>query len=131
LEPGEEVREIFMGQSRYSPIWLLPLLAAWGAAVSAAGVAAAGPALLTLILFGIVTKKRLIVVTDRCAYLLSKKVGSYQVKAVLQKERLGEVMADCGFTWSLRLGEGPPVYATFDSGVGVRKRAAALVNQPL
>ena len=109
LEPGEEVREIFMGQSRYSPIWLLPLLAACAATFNATGPAAAGPALLALIVFGSVARKRLIVVTNRCAYLLSKKVGSYQVKAVLQKERLGEVMVDCGFTWSLGLGEGPPV----------------------
>jgi hypothetical protein len=99
LEPGETVREIFMGCAGFPVVGL-----GW-------------------------TSKRLIVVTDRNVYQFSKGRGSHQVKAVRYKARLGEVAAHPGFAGSLKVGEAPRVYVTQDSGLGVRKQVAALINE--
>jgi hypothetical protein len=99
LDQGEEVREIFMGCTS------IPVFGGIGW-----------------------TRKRLIVVTDRSVCLFSKSHASFGVKELLYKARLGDVAVDCGAT-SLKVGESQRVYVNLDSGLGVRKRVAAMINQ--
>jgi hypothetical protein len=108
LEPGEEVREVFQGQSLLSP-WLyflvLPLLLA--------------P----------VKRRRTMVLTNRSVYQFSMRAWSgRQVKAVLQRTSLGEAVVHRGST-SLQVDGGPRLFATLDSGPGARKEMAALITE--
>ena len=100
LQQGEEVREIFMG------VLSVPVVGGWWW-----------------------SRKRLVVVTDRSVYVFSKGHASFSVKALLFEARLGEVAAHCGFGWSLKVDDCPRVYTNLDSGVGVRKRVAAMINE--
>ena len=120
-----------MGCARLSPIWVLPLILLLGLGATGSAAAAGGGFavfVVALVVFGAITRKRFVVVTDRSVYLFSKKYGAVRVKEIMFKARLGELTADCGFTWSLRIGDSPRTYATLDSGLGERKRVAALIN---
>lgn len=108
LEPGEDVREIFQGQSLLSPwlyLLLIPLLAA--------------P----------VKRRRTMVLTSRYVYQFSMRAWSgRQVKAVLQKTPCANAVVHAGLT-SLRVDGGPRLYATPDSGRGVRRKMKALIEE--
>ena len=72
-------------------------------------------------------KEGAIIVTDRNAYQFSLgRVSVRKVKALLHKDPLGEATADEGFTWSLKVGRGPRLYA---AGSTDRKKVVALINE--
>lgn len=127
LEQGEEVGAIFMGQSRFSPIWILLMILI-------------PPILIVyfiLFLFGLIVPpiasllphKRVVLVTDRNAYCFSKQGGRFGVKDVLHKLALGEVAAECGFTWSLKVDGWPRLYASELGIRGERAQVVATINQ--
>lgn len=123
LERGEDVREIFMGQSLLSPIWyLVPVFWIYIPLASLLG-------LIVPPLSFLAPQKRLILVTDRNIYMCSKQRGRFGVKKVLDKMRLGEVGAELGFTWSLKVGESPRLYASELGIRGEREKVATLVNE--
>jgi hypothetical protein len=100
LEPGEEVREVFMGAAPWWTIWTT----LW-------------------------VRRRLVMVSDRSVYVFTKRHASFGVKKVIYKARLGEVTAHCG-PWWLQVGKGPRVCISLgNSGFGVRKRVAAVINE--
>jgi hypothetical protein len=124
---GDEVRALFLGQNRISPFWelvllplLLPLL----------------PVILLVWLLGLIIpavgsllpRKRLILVTERNVCCFPMQRGRFGVKDVLQKAPLGEVGAEEGFPWSLKVDGWPTVYAS-EWVHGERDEVASLINR--
>ncbi len=100
LEDGEDVIEIFFGEGG------MPVVGgAWWA------------------------PRRIVMVTDRNVYIFNKARSRFKVDELIYKARLGEITASCG-PGTLHIGNGPRVAISLgNSGLGTRRRVAALVNQ--
>ncbi len=128
LDGGKEVRALFLGQNRISPLWELILLPLWLVLL---------PLILLVWMLGLVIppvasllpRKRLILVTDRDAYCFSMQRGRFGVKDVLQKTPLGEISAEQGFPWSLKVDSWPTLYASELGIRGERAEVANLINR--
>lgn len=107
FEQAEEIRGLFVGETRIPPIWCL------------------FPPMILLAIF--ISRGGVIAVTNRNVYQFSLgPLGRW--KQLLHKTRLGEAIAVEGRNWSLKIGKGPTLYATPGNGRGVQSDIAALIN---
>jgi hypothetical protein len=109
LDQGEEIRAMFVGETRIAPIWCL------------------FPPMILLAIF--ISKGGVIAVTDRNVHQFALS-GMGRWKKLLRKWPLGEATAAAGHNWSLKVDGAPRLYATPGSGREVRDEIAALINQP-
>ncbi len=114
LEQGEQIRALFVGQTRIPPVYFWLLLVP--------------PITVVMIVLAFFTRGGVIVVTDRNVYQFSLSTLGHW-KKLLHKDHLGEVTATTGSHWSLKIGEGRLLYALGGSRRGVRDEIAALINQ--
>jgi hypothetical protein len=109
LEQGEDIRALFVGETRIAPIWCL------------------FPPMILLAIF--ISRGGVIAVTDRNVYQFPlSALGNWKNKLTL-KAPLHQAVAMAGHNWSLKVDGGPRLYATPGSGRGVRDQVAEMINR--